>query len=306
MEAHQFLNDIPSALAVRAFQGTSFSPDKRGESYRNDYAQTLAEDYAELTQQAAKGGTLDKVTAAFARYRAGYAKHYQAWLGSHGRCISWMITGPSNFPTRRAQKWSAAADSRMQALIDFRERAKRAALRELRPDLRPIMAGDADAIERLSVELATLEHRQENMKKANGVIRKNASRGHDALVLSLVEIGIAPDTAAQLVQPGRSRGWGFASYSLSNNSANIRRIRARLQRLEKMRALPCKERLGEGVRIEEDPPANRVRLFFEDKPDAATRESLKSTGFRWTPSMGAWQATLNQRSLTLARSFAVI
>jgi hypothetical protein len=40
----QYMQDIPLNLAVSAFNGTSFNPEKRGESYRNDYAKTLAGD----------------------------------------------------------------------------------------------------------------------------------------------------------------------------------------------------------------------------------------------------------------------
>ena len=45
MQADQLINDIPAAVAARAFQGTSFSPEKRAASYRNDYAQTMASDW---------------------------------------------------------------------------------------------------------------------------------------------------------------------------------------------------------------------------------------------------------------------
>ncbi|MDR7380399.1 hypothetical protein J2X19_005106 [Rhodoferax ferrireducens] len=306
MQAIQFINDIPTAVAVRAFQGTSFSPEKRAESYRFDYAETMASDYEDFKRHAEKGGTLDKLDDAFARYRSGYASRYCAWLSSHSRCISWMITGPSNFPTRRAQKWNTAAHNRMTEVIAYREQVKRSILRDLRPDLRPIMAGDANAIERLAVELAHLERNQLSMKMANAGIRKHAKEGAEAQTLALVELGFSPQQASELLNPPHYRVIGFPSYRLTNNGANIRRVRQRLEHLEKMHSLPVQEVQGEGVRVEVDPPANRVRLFFDGKPDAETRERLKSCGFRWTPSLEAWQAYINYRTQELARSFVKI
>lgn len=306
MQAEQLINDIPTSVAVRAFEGTSFSPERRAQSYRNDYAQTMASDYEEFKSHAEKGGTLDKLDDAFARYRGGYASHYRNWLQSHSRCVSWVITGPSNFPTRRAQKWRAAADKRMGALIDYREGVKRAIIRELRPDLRPIMAGDANAIERLAVKLARMERNQAMMKLANAAIRKHAKEGTEAQVLALVELGCTRDRAMELLKPDWAQRIGFAGYELTNNNANIRRVRERLVQLEWAHAQPVREAQGEGVRMEEDPPANRVRLFFAAIPDKATRERLGKGGFRWTPTLGAWQAYINYRTLELARSFVPV
>src|SRR5688572_29585551 len=99
-----FHADISASLAIAAFSGTSFTPEKRAESARSEYAQTLQADYELFAQHADKGGTLDMLAAEFEQYRAGYAKHYRAWLSSRSRCMSAMITGPSNFPVRRMEK----------------------------------------------------------------------------------------------------------------------------------------------------------------------------------------------------------
>ena len=45
---------------------------------------------------------------------------------------------------------------------------------------------------------------------------------------------------------------------------------------------------------------NRLQLMFEDKPDADTRQALKSEGFKWAPSQGAWQRQLNQNAIRAA------
>ena len=43
--------------------------------------------------------------------------------------------------------------------------------------------------------------------------------------------------------------------------------------------------------------ANRLQIFFEGKPDEATRNTLKENGFRWSPKAGAWQRQLNDNTM---------
>ena len=151
----EFSSDISLSLARGAYAGISMSPEKRGDSVVAGYGEELAEDYKRFAEHAVKGGTLDLLEAEFERYRQGVRKRYTAWLSSKGRCISSFITGPSNFPVRRAEKRNRIEHNRLEDLMDFQARGRRAVIRNLRPDLRPIMAGDADALERLAVEVST-------------------------------------------------------------------------------------------------------------------------------------------------------
>jgi len=53
--------------------------------------------------------------------------------------------------------------------------------------------------------------------------------------------------------------------------------------------LPRSRRSADGL----NPDAARIQLTFPGKPDPAVRDVLKSNGFRWAPSAGAWQRHLN-------------
>lgn len=298
----EFANDIPLSLAVNAFSGTSFSPEKRGASYRKDYADTLAADYEKMRSHAETGGTLDMLDAEFERYRAGYRKRMTAWLNSHSRCISSMITGPSNFPVRRAQKRNDIEHRRLTELIEFRGYAMRTVIRNLRPDLRPIMAGDADAIERLQAKLHELETRQAKMKAINA-----AHRAYKKKPESLLEADLSEQEKATIRNYEPRYSWEphpFAPFELTNNNATIRTTQARIEQLMKAKATPDKAiECASGLRVEDCPADNRVRLFFPGKPDASVRDTLKSNGFRWSPTIGAWQAYRNHRAMELAQKF---
>jgi hypothetical protein len=86
---------------------------------------------------------------------------------------------------------------------------------------------------------------------------------------------------------------GISAYELTNNNANIRRMRARLADLELARKIEYRERTVDDVRIVEDPDAMRIRLHFPGKPSPEVIAKLKQHGFRWAPSERAWQRQLN-------------
>ena len=56
----------------------------------------------------------------------------------------------------------------------------------------------------------------------------------------------------------------------------------------------------DGGRVEVNKEGNLLQIFFNDKPDKETRAALKSNGFRWAPSVGAWQRQLNDNAIYAA------
>lgn len=315
MTVEELLTDIPLDQARNAYNGTSWTPEKRGDQTRKDYAETLFADYTEFSAVVARHPERESVlNVEFARYRAGYRERYLAWLSAHSRCLSWAITGPSNFPSARNAKRNDTADRRMSELIEFRARAKKAIMRELRPELRPVMAGDQDATARLQRKIDQAERLQEVMVKTNSALRLNRAHGAEAQVKAMAEVfkaaglyaGDEEVQAAKLLRPDFAGRVGFPAYALQNNNANIRRMRGRLESIQTAKQTPASEIEGENARLEDCPADNRVRLFYPAKPAAEVRERLKGSGFRWSPTLGCWQAFRNYRSLATARAEAGI
>ena len=50
---------------------------------------------------------------------------------------------------------------------------------------------------------------------------------------------------------------------------------------------------GEPVKVQDNKELVRLQVFFDGKPEEATRILLKSNGFKWAPSQGAWQRLSN-------------
>lgn len=92
----------------------------------------------------------------------------------------------------------------------------------------------------------------------------------------------------------------FESYQLTNNNAEIRRVKARIEQLSKQAQREFSGWEFDGGRVEMNREDNRLQVFFDGKPDADTRAELKSSGFRWAPSVGAWQRQLTDNAIRAA------
>ena len=165
----------------------------------------------------------------------------------------------------------------------------------------PILSSDPNAVEALSEKLAKLEATRDKMKAVNKAWRKFEKTGNPDEVRAF---GI--DEAVMKEKIAAAYSWEKAPYvgwQITNLGAQIRQVKERINIVSKNQAQPETQIAGEnGIRYEDSPADNRVRLFFPDKPDEATRSTLKSNGFRWTPSLGCWQAYRNYRAEMLARS----
>lgn len=301
----RFEDDVSLELARAAHRGTSHVPDERGDQERARYAATLESDLGELARIAGDDPEkLATLSAEFPRYHEGFKRRTLAWLRSRAACLSVMVTGPSNFPTRRNEKRNRIADRRMADLTEYRTRALAAIRRALSPESAPIMSGDSDAVERLRAKLAAAEKRQAAMIAANAEIRKHASQGADAQVAALVALGHSAWIARELLKPDFMGRVGFPDWETRNNGANVRRMRERLEGLERAKAAPTVETIGERARLEDCPADNRIRIFYPGKPASEVRQRLKRGGFRWAPSLGCWQAYRNTGTLAFAASEA--
>jgi hypothetical protein len=299
MTTENFIDDIPLVLARHAHLGTSHVPDDRADMERPEYASTLAADYERLAAYATTDEKRGLLASGFARYREGYRSLCRAYLRSRGRCLSPMITGASRFPLRRNQKRNATSDHRLQEMIQYRRRALDALRKSLDPDSNPIIA-------RLKTNLAEAEQRQFLMREANAAIRRHAKEGEDAQVRALLVLDPKLDEGdvREWLIPDAFGRAGFASYQLTNNNANIQRIKGRIDLISRDKATaPTTQRGDNGVLYEDCPADHRVRLFFSIIPAADIRARLISSGFRWSPWLRCWQAYRTPQTLERAKQF---
>ena len=131
------------------------------------------------------------------------------------------------------------------------------------------------------------------MKAVNAYFRKNKTlEGCPSLT---------PEQITKLQQE-MSQSWHldksrpYPAYMLSNNNAEIRRIRGRIEQVRQHEDTHFAGWEFDGGRVEANKADNRLQVFFDGKPDEAARDELKANGFRWAPSVGAWQRQLNKNA----------
>lgn len=159
-----------------------------------------------------------------------------------------------------------------------------------------IYLDEEDAVERLQEKLEGLKNAQEMMKAVNKIVRDKKLTREEQFA-AIVGIGLSENAAKELMTPNCMGYIGFASFSLTNNNANIHRVEEQLKRAIALRETETTEEIINGVRVVRNTEENRLQLFFPNKPDEQTRSKLKHYAFRWSPSNGCWQSYLNNRQM---------
>ena len=203
-----------------------------------------------------------------------------------------MIAGPANFPVGKKEKQNRARDSNMEEW-----RYIQGLLDKIRSTgMGGISADDPAAVEKLQKKLDSLERSQLIMKEVNAYYRKHGTLDGCALLSPDQIERLKSDMAASW----RSSPKPFESYQLTNNNAEIRRVKARIEELSRRAEQTFSGWEFDGGHVEMNREDNRLQVFFDGKPDADTRAELKSSGFRWAPSVGAWQRQLTDNAIRAA------
>ncbi len=209
-----------------------------------------------------------------------------------GRVPSIFIAGGSNFPVGKKEKQNAAADKNME---EYRE--IQGLLDKIRSTgMGGISADDPNAVSKLESKLAKLEQAQETMKAVNAYYRKHKTLdGCPHLSPEQIE-----KLKASMSGNYRANPKPFESYQLSNNNAEIRRLKDRITALTRRKELGYVGWEFDGGRVEANTADNRLQIFFDEKPDKEIREELKGNDFRYAPSAEAWQRQLNDNAIYAA------
>ena len=280
---------INEAAAKRAKDANSFFDYKQGSAtaeYRHYVDEAVQ--LAERQKRRVDPMYHEKIDSLLDTYARKLAANMNKGYEIDARVPSILIAGGSNFPTRKKEKQNAARDSNYREWQDIQ-----GLLDKIRSTgMGGISADDPQAVQKLEKKLESLEKSQETMKAVNAYYRKHKT---------LDGCPHLPPEELEKLKADMASSWHledkpFATWALSNNSAEIRRVKDRIKSLSQQKEIGFVGWEFDGGKVEANTEANRLQIFFEDKPDEATREALKSNGFRWSPKAGAWQRQLTSNA----------
>lgn len=232
------------------------------------------------------------------RYSYKLAEAENKYYSVEAMCPSVMISGAGNFPVRKKEKqnnarenWRNQYSSLYESNNYYITKIKNLLLSTV------IYSNDEFAIEKIQNKIEDLEKWHQTMKDVNAYYKKNKNLDECDL--------ISENEKTKILR--WMNNWScydvpYASYTLQNNNAEIRRNKQRLEELKKL-----KERAEQkseekyiqvdGVKVVEDATDMRIRILFDEIPSADTRMLLKNWGFKWSPKNSAWQRQLTTNGI---------
>lgn len=287
--------------ARRAYYSISFDPEKRAQQTVEGYSEQLEEDLKSIPEDQRE------------RYTQNFRKYLGAWLSAMSRCLSSMITGPSNFPTRRNEKANNVEHRRYEEFTEWRERALKAIEKnrlanrtegEVVNDqwklVKKNILRSASTI--IAIDLGQEVYTRSLFVNAiTGSIRTLAKNGKTELVK------LALDYIKELNRLAVEKG-AKEIITAKNGIWELEQV-AEAKREEKVDATVRENEIEEfsfpnsigSFQVVKNYKLDRIQVIFPDKPKEEIREILKKeAALKWAPSEGAWQ-----RQLTGNAEFAI-
>ena len=94
------------------------------------------------------------------------------------------------------------------------------------------------------------------------------------------------------------------TFGIVNRTANIRRLKQRVEAVKRKQAIQSSSETINGVLIEQNPDVMRTQIKFNGKPPQTIIDMLKSSGFRWSTTEERWQRLIGNGALYAAREIA--
>lgn len=280
-------------LARRAFNWTSFDPEKRGERTIIEHEQQLNDDLKDMPEEEKE------------RYIANYKKYFSAWLSACSGCASSAITGGSGFNVRKAEAANKREHDRYSDLINFREKAKKAIAKRVeaaRPESEK-RNEDWQRLERSILRSAAVIHGintgvEKGCHKALFVssiynkVETYAKKGDVEMVQKAIECIRHFNETMSVVITERHKFFKLPEVA-----------EAKRETLADKSEKESEELALKGCKVVYNYQEDRIQLIFDEKPSPDIISQLKKAAFKWSPRFGAWQRQMTGNAIFALKQF---
>lgn len=295
-------NDIPKNIAMNAYNGRSWTPERRAHQEQNSYVKHFIEFYNKIKPYITEENKYDIIND-IERYKQGFLKHKINLLHSSSRIVSSVISGGSNYPQRTMQKRMDSEHNKEGLFYEYINKVENAILKKYNPHkFQTIKTGENETVNLLKKKLSNLEAHRDRLKEINKIAKKNKGKNiskwgltdnEQTIVLKSIKYGFTskPDKPIEL-------------FTFSNLSQEINRLKKRIIGEENLKEIKTKltDKIEkDGISFEINNDINRVQLKFPGKPTKEIINKLKHNGFHWSPREAAWQRQSTQEGIRNAK-----
>lgn len=288
---------IDEAAAKRAKEMSSYSSYQEGsatEAYQKSVDRAIQIGEEQKAQvDACFHEKIDYLVDMYARKLAG---NLNEGYRIQGKVPSVLIAGGAGVQRGKKEKQMEAARKNNQSWQEIQ-----GILDKIRSTGKGGISADREnALALLEEKLKAREARQEQMKEVNAFYRKHQTlEGCEALTEAQIHERI------QFMEDMRQKN-PYSTYTLANNSAEIRRLRKRIGEIRQDREAGFSGWEFAGGRAVANKEYNRLQLIFDEKPSLEQRGILRRAGFHWANSAGAWQRQLNWNAIRAAQRLGFV
>lgn len=284
------LSDVSLDFAKTAMSGLYSDPDRVAKSEQQSHLDYFKNAIDQM-QKHITPDTEAQAAQMLETFKTQYLKRVNSYLSTKSNIYSWFISGPAKYPVRRMQKRMDVDQRKTTEFLEWREYRLKRLCSILRRASNPLTR-----LEQLQKNLEERTTKQKHMIAVNALIRKYKAKLTPELCAALEQHGYNEAGVKSLLTPDFCGRIGFADYELTNNNAQIRRLKGVVTteqaKAQKAETVGATETEVNGVKLEKDYTDNRLRLHFPTRPDVATIEKLKRHGWKWSRQNTAWQRFL--------------
>ena len=222
-----------------------------------------------------KPNLAEKATYKVDRYCRKLADYYNAYYKNEASCPSILITGAGNFPIKKKNAQNKRREKLHETWKYLEQQSEQ--IKNLLIMDQPILSKNQDAVELLEEKIAKLEEEHKQKLYWNKYYKKNGTlKGAEGL----------SDKQIEIVEDFVRRNPSFAPFSVTNDTANIRRYKQRLEKMKEAKATGTKietvndENNNKLFKVVKNTELMRLQLIFTDKPNDEVRTILKKNSFR--------------------------